>query len=167
MTKNEKNLANAALAWAYGAKFGLADEPQSQQKLLASAANFWFTFQKRESNIEVPRARPFEAVKKYLNDCIKAGYNDPRDSVSGNDGKLRIAINSCLYRPICTVEAGAQNPLSCIRFGLLRNVISRASSLQYVYRVRPEANRCRGTLAPQPKVEISEEELKQLFNALK
>ncbi len=167
MTEKEKILASAALAWAYGAKFGLADEPQSQQKLLSSAANFWFTFQKRESSIEVPRAKPFEAVRRYLSDCIKAGYNDPRDSVSDDEAKMRVAINSCMYRILCTVETGTRNPLSCIRFGILRNVISRASGLEYAYRVRAEAARCRGTLSPKHEVGIADEEVMQLFNALK
>lgn len=133
-----KLFKNAALAWM----FGVGN--------LSRAADFWLGFQKKESGIEIVRGSPFEVASKYLQDCKQAGYNDTKDSITGDNARIHVEHHSCFYRSICLDMAKRDLPMTCSRIALLVNVIQRGSEKQCIYSVSVNPNFCTGILKLPP-----------------
>ncbi|MEM2933772.1 MAG: hypothetical protein QXL78_02475 [Methanocellales archaeon] len=138
----------AALAWMYGVAYGIRSFPGTQWNLLSNAGDFWLAFQKSSSGIEVKRGKPFEAARGYLEDCKSAGFNDQRDTISGDDEEIKISIHSCFYRPICLHLLENSLPIICPRLGLFENVILKGSDEVYTYSVSTGEKLCSGTIKP-------------------
>lgn len=161
-------LANAALAWAYGLYYGLREDEVARTQLLSWAGSFWLTFQRKRSNIEITTGKPFEVVKKYVEDCKAAGYNHPEDGVSGNDELIRVEINRCFYRPICLDLMKKKISVDCLRLSVLENVIFRGSLKSSELSIQVGEKICRGTIKVEiSDIEMMDKEVESLFEATK
>ncbi|MEM2933764.1 MAG: hypothetical protein QXQ02_03260 [Halobacteria archaeon] len=162
-----KLFKGVALAWMFGVGVGIGDLRSTHAHLLSRAADFWLGFQKKESGIEIRRGSPFEVASIYLEDCKQAGYNDPKDSIAGDDSHIIVEHYSCFYRGICLDMAKRDLPMTCPRIGLLANVIQRGSEKQYIYSVKVQPNFCRGILIPKlPPTALHDTEIEMLLKQL-
>lgn len=161
-------LANAALAWAYGLYYGLREDQVARTQLLSWAGSFWLTFQKKRSDITIKVGKPFEVVKKYVEDCKEAGYTHPKDSVSGNDEVIKVEINRCFYRPMCLDLVKKKMFVDCLRLSVLENVIFRGSLKSCEPSIQTGERLCKGTIRVEiSDIEIMDKEVESLFEATK
>ncbi|MFQ6051529.1 MAG: hypothetical protein ACE5K4_07540 [Candidatus Hydrothermarchaeota archaeon] len=152
-----------SLSWAYGVGMATIDNPKMIKEIFSNAGNYWRAYQKKKSNIEIKKDRPFEVAKNYIEDCKKEGYMSEEDNITGDDKEMKVEHYSCFYRPLCLDLESKKLPVMCVRLAVLRNVIHTGSGVDYKSAVIVGKDFCTGILTTEPPKELSEEEVESLL----